>query len=81
MLLESRDKFKYQISLKYSDRLLKIVFDRIGCVRPGRSIRVSKFWIFFRNYRPNDSPLQTYSIGSRISTVNCQLSTINCQLP
>ncbi|NJL67480.1 MAG: hypothetical protein HC894_13230 [Microcoleus sp. SM1_3_4] len=36
---------------------------------------------FFRNYRPNDSPLQTYSIGSRISTVNCQLSTINCQLP
>jgi hypothetical protein len=46
LLLENKDKFKYQISLKYSNRLLKIVFDCIGCVRLGRSIRVSKLWIF-----------------------------------
>ncbi|MGL5065272.1 MAG: hypothetical protein ACRC62_35325 [Microcoleus sp.] len=35
------------------------------------------FEIYYRDYRPNASPLQVFT-SETISTVNYQLSTLNC---
>ncbi|MGL5063406.1 MAG: hypothetical protein ACRC62_25780 [Microcoleus sp.] len=61
----------------------KILCNCIHCVGAGVKHSDTKLAIYFRDYRPNASPLQVSSIDAiaqNRTTVNCQLSTVNCQL-